>query len=195
MVMTYLANGLVLVALVAPGTAVHTFTGDQTGERFGWAVSELSDIDRDGAREAIVGAPRHRKAAGQVTGHADVYSGRTGKRIHRFEGEPEDRLGYSMADAGDVDGDRADLVGNQPRAQLTRDLLRRLGDPTQPVAEPATVAYLRFATAVHIDQIALRGLEHHLSAVIQRVPNELRHRANPLVASLQCRSTLNQLRR
>jgi hypothetical protein len=111
MVVTHMANGVVLLALVAPGTVVHTFGGDQAGERFGWAVSELSDINRDGAREAIVGAPRHRNAAGQVTGHADVYSGRTGKLIYRFEGEPDDRLGYAIADAGDVDGDRvADIV-------------------------------------------------------------------------------------
>jgi hypothetical protein len=111
MVMTYMASGVVLLTLVTPGTVVHSFAGDQAGERFGWAVSELSDIDRDGAREAIVGAPRHANAAGQITGHADVYSGRTGRRIYRFEGEPEDRLGYAMADAGDVDGDRvADIV-------------------------------------------------------------------------------------
>lgn len=106
-----MANGLVLLALVAPGTVVHSFAGDQAGERFGWAVSELHDIDGDGAREVIVGAPRHRNAAGQVTGHADVYSGRTGRLIRRFEGEPDDRLGYAMADAGDIDGDRvADIV-------------------------------------------------------------------------------------
>jgi hypothetical protein len=111
MVYTYVATGAVLLGFVAPGTAVHTFGGDQAGERFGWAVSELSDIDRDGVREAIVGAPRHRDAAGRVTGHADVYSGRTGRLIYRFDGEPDDRLGYSMADAGDVDGDRvADIV-------------------------------------------------------------------------------------
>ena len=111
MVLTYVASGAVLLGLVAPGTAVHTFAGDQAGERFGWAVSELSDIDRDGVREAVVGAPRHRNAAGQVVGHADVYSGRTGRLIYRFEGEPDDRLGYAMADAGDVDGDRvADIV-------------------------------------------------------------------------------------
>jgi hypothetical protein len=111
MVVSYMANGVLLLALVAPGTVLHSFTGDQTGERFGWAVSELTDIDRDGAREAIVGVPRHRNAAGQVTGHADVFSGRTGRLIYRFEGEPDDRLGYAIADAGDVDGDRvADIV-------------------------------------------------------------------------------------
>lgn len=97
----------------APAEPVFTQTwrGDQSGERFGFAVSELSDIDGDGAREAIIGAPFHRDAAGTAAGHTDVISGRTGKQLYRFEGEAEDRHGYAMADAGDVNADGvADIV-------------------------------------------------------------------------------------
>ena len=86
-------------------SVVHTWHGDFAGERFGWAVSELTDIDGDHVREAVVGAPFHADAAGVVSGHTDVRSGKTGELIYRFEGRPEDRHGYAMADAGDVNGD------------------------------------------------------------------------------------------
>jgi hypothetical protein len=127
---TLAAAALVVVATGAAGAApaaatpvpaateptfVHTWHGDQAGERYGFAVSELTDIDGDGAREAIIGAPFHRNSQGVVTGHADVMSGRTGALLHRFEGGPEDRLGYAMADAGDVNGDGvADVVVGAP---------------------------------------------------------------------------------
>lgn len=108
-----LVAGVTVAAVLVPGAAVasdgprfvHTWRGDQANERYGFAVSELSDIDGDGAREAIVGAPFHNTDAGPAAGHTDVMSGRTGQRLYRFEGEPEDRLGYAMADAGDVDRD------------------------------------------------------------------------------------------
>jgi FG-GAP repeat len=86
------------------GAPLQTWHGDQAGERFGFAVSQLRDIDRDGVQEAVIGAPFH-KEDGIVTGHVDVRSGRTGRLLFRFDGAPEDRLGYSMADAGDVNGD------------------------------------------------------------------------------------------
>ena len=86
-------------------SVVHTWHGDFAGERFGWAVSELTDIDGDHVREAVIGAPFHADAAGVVSGHTDVRSGKTGELIYRFEGRPEDRHGYAMADAGDVNGD------------------------------------------------------------------------------------------
>jgi hypothetical protein len=107
------AVGVVAVTLAAttggPATAsggyLRTWTGDSPGERFGWAVSQLRDIDGDGVAEAVIGAPRHAAADGTVTGHTDVRSGRTGRLIHRFTGAPEDRHGYAMADAGDVNRD------------------------------------------------------------------------------------------
>jgi hypothetical protein len=78
---------------------------------FGWAVSELRDIDGDHVEDAIVGeafgGPDH------ATGSTYVYSGRTGRLIHRFDGAPGDNNGFAIADAGDTDRDHVHdiLVG------------------------------------------------------------------------------------
>ncbi len=96
---------------------IHHWSGDQSGERYGWAVSELADIDGDGVQDAIIGAPFH-TVDGQRNGHTDVRSGRTGEVLHRFEGAPGDHHGYAMADAGDVDRDGThDIIVGAPGGQ------------------------------------------------------------------------------
>ena len=65
------------------------------GGNFGWAVSELSDIDGDGVTDLIVGD------TGNSTAY--VYSGRTGQQLLVLAGNGN--LGYAVADAGDVNGD------------------------------------------------------------------------------------------
>ena len=113
------AHGPAARSLVAPaaagrhappapaGTILHTFRGDadQPNERYGFAVSQLADIDRDGAEDILIGAPFWTDPGGHVDGYLDVISGRTGQRLFRFTGAADDRLGYAMADVGDVDGD------------------------------------------------------------------------------------------
>jgi hypothetical protein len=81
------------------------------GSYFGWAVSELGDVDGDGVEEAIVSEPYN--GADTSTGTVYVYSGRTGRLLYRFDGEPGDQYGFSIADAGDTnrDGVHDILVG------------------------------------------------------------------------------------
>ncbi|MCI0689203.1 MAG: hypothetical protein L0Y54_18520 [Sporichthyaceae bacterium] len=102
-----------------PGTFV-TMTGDQPGEGYGWAASELADIDGDGAAEVIVGNPFHTDAAGTLAGHTDVRSARTGAVIYTIIGQPGELHGYAIADAGDVNRDRVtDFIVGAPGAALT----------------------------------------------------------------------------
>ncbi len=85
-----------------PVTVLHTFHGNQPGATFGWAVSELRDVTGDGVEEAIIGEP-FRGADGH--GRAYVYAGSSGALLFRESGKPGDALGYSVADAGDENGD------------------------------------------------------------------------------------------
>jgi len=73
--------------------------------RFGWAVSELRDIDRDGVTDVITAEPF---APGGGT--TWVFSGRTGRALHRFPGVAGDRQGWAVADAGDTDRDGVDDI-------------------------------------------------------------------------------------
>ena len=90
---------LALAQFAEPGVIVHQeFTGSG---QFGWAVSELTDIDGDGAMEAIVCAP---SAPGG--GRVVVYSGRTGEVLMDLGPDgPGEAFGWAAADAGDVNGD------------------------------------------------------------------------------------------
>jgi hypothetical protein len=93
---------------------LHTFHGPTTGTGafFGWAVSELRDVDGDGVTDAVIGeVDGGSKAQGRVW----VYSGRTGRLRFRRSGRPGEQDGYAIADAGDVDGDGVtDVVSGAP---------------------------------------------------------------------------------
>ena len=99
---------------VQPVTVLHTFTGPAPGQGgyFGWAVSELRDIDHDGVTDIIIGEPQLTSVG---RGRTWVYSGRTGRLIYRLHGVGSDAQGYAIADAGDVNGDGvADVLTGAP---------------------------------------------------------------------------------
>lgn len=105
------AVGLPATARAEPGVFVEpevevlqVFEGDRHGSLFGWAVSAVADVDGDGASEVLTGAPFN-TLGGMNAGRAYLYSGATGAPLFVWTGEAGDRLGFSIADAGDVDGD------------------------------------------------------------------------------------------
>ena len=77
---------------------------------FGWAGSELGDVDRDGAGEIITSEPF------TTNGSTYVYSGRKGGLLYRFDGAVAGAShGYAIADAGDTNGDRVpDILTTAP---------------------------------------------------------------------------------
>jgi hypothetical protein len=103
-------------------TPIHTWVGSQTGSGYGWAVSQLSDIDGDHAADAIIGAPLFTSEAGDNAGQVDVRSGRSGSTLATYVGAPGEFLGYAIADAGDVDGDGVhDVILGAPQGWLSCD--------------------------------------------------------------------------
>ena len=95
-------------AFVEPVRVIHTLESTNAGT-FGYAVSELGDVDGDGAQEAIVGQPF------TSTGTTYVYSGRSGALVYELTGEAGDEQGYAIADAGDADGDGVpDVISGAP---------------------------------------------------------------------------------
>jgi hypothetical protein len=74
--------------------------GDAQSTYFGWAVSELVDVDGDGVTDIIVSDPY--RAGG---GAAYVFSGADGAPLFQWVIAGSNQYGYSIADAGDADAD------------------------------------------------------------------------------------------
>lgn len=93
-------NGAVYVQSGSDGSVLRTQTG-VAGSEFGAGLASLADVDGDGFRDYVVGAP------GDGVGRAYVYSGATGALLHTLEAQSAGgRFGdFLVADAGDVDAD------------------------------------------------------------------------------------------
>ena len=88
------------------GSILHEFVGGASGDQFGSSVSGAGDVDNDGFADVIAGTPLVNGQAGR----ARVHSGKTGALLHTFDGGFFARFGFSVSEAGDVDGDGHDDV-------------------------------------------------------------------------------------
>jgi hypothetical protein len=104
------------VGLVA--TPALTLTGENDGDRFGYSVANAGDVNGDGYADAIVGSVGY--ASGRRQGRVYVYHGSGAGLVATpaldFAGENNDDLfGWSVASAGDVNGDGyADAIVGAP---------------------------------------------------------------------------------
>ena len=104
-----MASGLVAARSPKSGAEIwrRMGTGD---ENFGWDLAVTDDVDRDGKREILVGAP-----AGKA-GHVYLLNGKNGALLRTYTPTtPTATFGWFVAGLGDLDGDgRGELaVGAQ----------------------------------------------------------------------------------
>jgi hypothetical protein len=97
--------GSVFLYSGADGSLFYRKDGDGFGDEFGISVAGVGDVDGDGKSDFAVGARLADPGGVSNAGSAYLYSGANGQLIHRKNGAFFDNFGFSVAGAGDVDGD------------------------------------------------------------------------------------------
>ena len=95
-------------------------TGIASGSEFGFSLAAIADIDQDGRRDLVVGAPGTSSGVMVDCGRGHVISARTGAVLASTGlGVPTTRLGDRVVGLGDVSGDgQPDFVLAAPRASV-----------------------------------------------------------------------------
>ncbi|MEP3889375.1 MAG: hypothetical protein ABJN69_02840 [Hellea sp.] len=96
--------GTLTVMSGAFGTVIYQVYGPRPFTEYGTDIASISDIDGDGIDDIVVGAAFD-DFYGENSGTVFIYSGIDGQLIRTHNGERNNNFGYSVADAGDVDGD------------------------------------------------------------------------------------------
>ncbi len=104
--------GFVVVLSGGTGQVIWSFTGQTSGDKFGYSVANAGDVDNDGTSDIIVGARGIPATSpyNDLDGYVQVFSGATGAVLHMWTGSDAERLGNSVAGVGDVDLDGYDDV-------------------------------------------------------------------------------------
>jgi hypothetical protein len=108
-----LAAAALALATAAPATVpvvpAQVLESDEAGSLFGWSVAPAGDVDGDGRADLIVGAPNYsngEEREGAVFIYLGASEGFVASPAYQLESDHADAtFGWSVAGAGDVDGD------------------------------------------------------------------------------------------
>ena len=108
-------NGAATLYSGADASQLQLWSGENAYDFFGGALAGLDDVDGDGLGDVLIGSYRNDVAASGA-GSAYAYSGASGALLYTFRGASTgDSLGFTVADAGDVNADgRSDLLIGAP---------------------------------------------------------------------------------
>jgi hypothetical protein len=108
------ATTSILAQCVEPSCTILQQYQGVAGTGFGWAVSEVGDVDGDGAMDVLTGTP-FEITDGPNGGMAVVYSSQGGAPLWQVFGETDDSMGFAIADAGVIGQDKIHgvIVGAQ----------------------------------------------------------------------------------
>ncbi len=101
-----------------------TLEGTAPGDFFGWSAAAAGDVNGDGFGDVVIGAPQLAPGGRRLSGGASVYlggpMGLSSTAVENYIGATaNDQFGYSVAGAGDVNGDGyADVVVGAITADL-----------------------------------------------------------------------------
>lgn len=101
----------------ADGTLIYKKDGSAEFDIFGYSMANAGDVNADGTPDFVVGSPFADPGGLSSAGSAFVYSGTDGSLLRRLDGfASSDWLGFSVAGAGDVNGDGfADIIAGAPK--------------------------------------------------------------------------------
>lgn len=113
----------------ADGSIIRTLLGDEDYDLFGAAVAGIGDVNGDGKDEVVVGAS-YAVPQGSTASHGlvRVFDGATGNALWTVYGDQGDEFGFSVAGAGDLNGDGVpDVIAGAPRADAQNGALSSAG--------------------------------------------------------------------
>jgi hypothetical protein len=100
-------EGMVYVVSGSTGKLIQEIASERPGDRFGLSLCLVADVDHDGVRDLLVGAPgslaRKKKTVEDLTGHVLCFSGKTLKPLASINSpSPGAPFGYFLASSSSM---------------------------------------------------------------------------------------------